>query len=142
MLFRINTPGPSYIVDVNNIYEAVSQVVPNLPVKRGYKVTKQDTMLEIAGKMHRAVYVSVFNTKNRKMTGAVVYDTEPAKSVQVRNPWNPQLIMTCTNKDVDNENVCGSPWFYEVGRSLDYDNWQCASCGREMHTLTETGMSR
>lgn len=37
---------------------------------------------------------------------------------------------------------CGHDKFYSMGRSLDYNNWQCASCGNQSSTLTETGASR
>jgi tRNA(Ile2) C34 agmatinyltransferase TiaS len=37
---------------------------------------------------------------------------------------------------------CGSEEFFPMGRSLDYENWKCVSCGTECCTLTETGASR
>jgi DNA-directed RNA polymerase subunit RPC12/RpoP len=53
--------------------------------------------------------------------------------VQPRSIWdNSQIIC----KD------CGSKKFYDMGRSLDHENYQCVGCGKQIMPLTETGMSR
>jgi hypothetical protein len=51
----------------------------------------------------------------------------------VVNPWSGENVK-CKK--------CLGIEFFSRGRSLDYNNWQCAKCGENMSTMTETGMSR
>lgn len=136
--FQINSPGPMLTVEESDIFSAIEWAKKRITLKRGWKFTQELRIVENkkTGRNHTVAFVKVFNSKNvqQKGYGVAITALTPAVTQKVHSPFKPTVVIHCTN--------CGGSDFYDKGRSLDYYNWQCANCGKEQHTLTETGMCR
>lgn len=92
-----------------------------------------DTMLEVnPPKVHHA-FLTLLNVRRRELEIAHVWGEQPMVPGRQFHANDYKHHISCKS--------CGSSFFYNVGRSLDYENHICAGCGAEAHTLTETGAS-
>lgn len=91
-----------------------------------------DTSLEVKPKFHHAC-LTLVNVRRRELDIAHVWGEQPmvpAKRFHATDHRTPIKCKTCANS-----------LFYNVDRSLDYENHICSDCGAPAHTLTETGAS-
>ena len=134
-IYRINTPGPSYLQEFDDHYAAVRWAEDCFTLKRGWKIVRDEQMIDRAGKKHRATFVRVMNSKGKQQTGCVVYNTAPAEATPVYNTFFGNEMVVCR--------ACNGVQFYELGRSRWANNFVCATpgCGAHAQTMTETGMS-
>lgn len=99
--------------------------------KRGSKVATTYAIEEGPLAPELVTTLRLFNVRGREVESIVL--REPAEAQVVRSPWDGSPV-SCRD--------CTGGQFYGVGRSLDYNNWVCAGCGRACSTLTESGMCR
>lgn len=87
---------------------------------------------EQAGTFHLAT-VMLRNVRRRVLDTALVWGEQPMEAKKQYHANDHNRCITC--------HECGNNEFYNVDRSLDYENHVCSECGATAHTLTETGAS-
>lgn len=82
------------------------------------------------------VRINIVGMTGKPVTSALIISEQPAAAGR-RGHANMRTTeyITCRSADCDHD------LFYDLGRSLDYNNHVCAKCGRPARTLTETGAS-
>lgn len=91
------------------------------------------TAMEVRPPKFHHAFLTLMNVRRRELDIAHIWAEQPmipAMQYHANDHKNP---ISC--------NGCDSLLFYNVDRSLDYENHICAHCGAEAHTLTETGAS-
>lgn len=84
------------------------------------------------GTFHYAM-LTLLNVRRRELKVAHVWGEEPLEPKRQYHANDHIHYIACKE--------CGNSMFYNVDRSLDYENHVCAVCGASAHTLTETGAS-
>lgn len=77
--FRVNTAGPSYISEAEDLAAAVAQVRKRLPLRRGWTHHVQEALVARPDGFHQASVVRVVDAAGaaRKGHGVVVYALDP-----------------------------------------------------------------
>lgn len=87
---------------------------------------------EQSGTFHHA-FLTMVTVRGRELKIAHVWGEQPMEARRQYHATDHRTHITCKE--------CGNDEFYNVDRSLDYENHICAECGATAHTLTETGAS-
>lgn len=125
---------PSFNVEAHNIYAVTAEVMNSLlgDAPRGAKCRKGYSLIDKDGGKYLVCAITVQNMRGTELGYALVISEQPEVAGQ-RSHANYPLSIVCQG--------CGGNQFYDVDRSLDYNNHICAGCGRSAKTLTETGAS-
>lgn len=91
------------------------------------------TAMEVRPPKFHHAFLTLVNVRRRELDIAHIWAEQPMVPSRQFHANDYRTPITCRG--------CGSDMFYNVDRSLDYENHICAGCGAEAHTLTETGAS-
>jgi hypothetical protein len=137
MEFKLNRYTLPLIIEAEDIFSATRNESATVVLKRGWKIEARYAIVEdvFTEKKHIKSTVRTLNSKGVEQSKFFIVSRLPVEPVEVRSIWDNSIVV-CRN------NGCVSTSFYDMGRSLDHYNWECAACGKDCMTLTETGMSR
>lgn len=116
---------------IDNLAMAQAAVMASA-APRGAKPRTKMSLVKRGHEYFEMVVITILNVKHNPIGYAVVLAEQAAKPHSVHHIMGGQQQF-CRG--------CGYGLFYDVGRSLDYYNLQCAQCELSSRTLTETGAS-
>lgn len=118
--------------DIQAVVRAVmGELLVDQPKQNKVKVSY--SLIERGDDKHHLAVVTLLNVRRRELDMALVWCEQPMEARHQYHANDSQHYISCKE--------CGGSLFYNVDRSLDYENHVCAGCGATAHTLTETGAS-
>lgn len=118
--------------DIHHVVQAVKgELLVDQPKANTVRVTY--SLVDRGEDKHHLAVVTLLNVRRRELDMALVWCEQPMEARRQYHANDHIHYIACKE--------CGNSMFYNVDRSLDYENHICAVCGASAHTLTETGAS-